>query len=100
MLGLFVFLASFLSLFTITLIFPNVPPGYLLADFLRNPETNYTIAGVSGNTLISAIINGLFWSVIVTLIYFYWRGPEKGKRNLPIWVPGYAKSSSSKNEKK
>ena len=99
MLGLFVFLASFLSLFTITLTFPNVPPGYLLADFLRNPETNYTIAGVSGNTLITAIINGLSWSVIFTLIYFYWRGPEKGKRNLPVWVPGYAKSSSSKKEK-
>ena len=99
MLGLFVFLASFLSLFTITLIFPNVPPGYLLVDFLRNSETNYTIAGVSGDTLISAIINGVSWSVIFILIYFYWRGPEKGKRNLPVWVPGYAKSSSSKNEK-
>lgn len=96
MLGLFVFAASFLSLFTITLIFPNVPPGYLVVDFFRNSETNYMIAGISGDTLISAIINGLFCSVIVILVYFYWMGPEKEKKTLPVWVPGYATSRNSK----
>ena len=99
MLGLFVFVASFLSLFTITLIFQNVPPGYLIVDFFRNTGTNYMIAGISGDILIMAIVNGLSWSVIIILIFFYWRGPEKGKRNLPVWVPGYAKASSSKNDK-
>ena len=99
MLGLFLFATYFLSLFTITLILPNVPPGYLIVDFFRNPEINYTIAGISGDILISAIINGLSWSVIITLIFLYLRGPKKGKRNLPVWFPGYAKASNSKNDK-
>ena len=98
MLGLFVFIVSFLSLFTITLIIPNVPPGYLVVDFFRDSETTYSIAGISGDILISAIINGLFWSVTLFLIYSYLRGPQKGKRTLPSWVPGYATSSSSKND--
>jgi len=98
MLGLCVFVASLLSLFTITLIFPNVPPGYLVVDFFRNSETTYMIAGISGDLLISAIINGLFWSVIILIIYSYLRGPQKGKRTLPSWVPGYATSNSSKND--
>jgi len=96
MLGLFVFVASFLSLFTITLIIPNVPPGYLVVDFFRDSETTYSIAGISGDLLISAIINGFVWSVILLIIYSYLRGPQKGKITLPSWVPGYATSNSSK----
>jgi len=95
MLGLFVFVASFISLFTITLTFPNVPPGNFIVDLFRNSETNYLIAGISGDLLISALINGLVWSVIVIVIYCYLRGPEKEK-TLPVWVPGYATSRNSK----
>ena len=98
MLGLFVFVASFISLFIITLIIPNVPPGYLVVDFFRDSETTYSIAGISGDILISAIINGLFWSITFFLIYSYVRGPQKGKRTLPLWVPGYATSNSSKKD--
>jgi len=96
MLGLFVFVASFLSLFTITLTFPNVPPGYFIVDLFRNSETNYLIAGISGDILISAIINGLIWSAIIIVIYCYLRGPKKEKKTLPVWVPGYATSRNSK----
>jgi hypothetical protein len=97
MISFLVFVTSFLSLFTVTIIFPDLPPGYIIIEFFRNPEINYHIAGISGDVLISALINGISWSVIITLIFFFWRGPEKGKRNLPVWIPGYAKSNNSKD---
>ena len=97
MLGLIVFAASFLSLSIITFIFPNVPPGSLVTYFFGNSETNIQIAGISGDLLISALINGLFWSLIITLVYLFWRGPDKKKNDIPVWVPGYAKSRNSKD---
>ena len=98
MLGLLVFVASFLFFFISTLEFPSIPPGQIVVDFFRNSETNYTIAGISGESLISAIINGLVWSTIILIIYSYLRGPQKGKRTLPAWVPRYATSNSSKKD--
>lgn len=97
MISFLVFITSFLSLFTVSIILPDLPPGYIIIEFFTNPELNYIIAGISGEVLISAVINGVSWSVIITLIFFFWRGPEKGKRNLPVWIPGYAKSSNSKD---
>jgi hypothetical protein len=46
---------------------------------------------------VSAIINGLCWSVILTLVYLFWKGPDKKKKDLPVWVPGYAKSHNSRD---
>jgi hypothetical protein len=97
MLGLIIFVASFLSLSVISFIFTDVPPGSLIIYFFRNSEANIQIAGLSGNILISALINGIFWSVIITLVYLFWRGPDKEKTNIPVWVPGYAKSRNSKD---
>lgn len=97
MLGLLVFVGSFISFFTITFIFPNMPPGTILVDFFRNSGTSYMIAGISGNLLLSAITNGLIWSTIIIVLYSYLRGPKKEKRHLPVWLPGYATSHSSKN---
>ena len=96
MLGLLVLVASFLFFFISTIVFPSIPPGQIVVDFFRNSETNYTINGVSGESLVSAIINGLVWSVIILIIYSYLRGPKKDKTSLPVWVPGYAKSRNSK----
>ena len=98
MLGLIVFLASFISICSVTLVFPIVPPGSLLIDFFGNSENNSIIfAGISGDLLVSALINGLCWSVIVTLVYLFWKGPDKKKNDIPVWVPGYAKSHNSKD---
>lgn len=97
MLGLIVFLASFLFLFIGTLIFPGVPPGSLVVDFFGNSENSFLLVGISGDLLVSALINGLCWSVIITLVYLFWKGPDKKKNNLPVWVPGYAKSHNSKD---
>lgn len=96
MLGLLVFVGSFISFFSITLIFPNMPPGNIVVDFFRNSETSYMIAGISGDLFLSAITNGLIWSTIIIVLYSYWRGVKKEKRCLPVWLPGYATSRSSK----
>jgi hypothetical protein len=97
MIGFLLFITSFLSLFTATLIFPNLPPGYILIDLFRNQEITLVINGISGDVFISALINGISWSIIITLFFLFLKGPEKGKRNLPLWIPGYAKSSNSKD---
>jgi hypothetical protein len=100
MLGLLVFVASFLFLFSITMIFPDMQPGKILCDVLGNSETNNLIAGVSGELLIAAMINGLVWGIIIVIVYSYLRGPPKGKVTMPIWVPGYTTSRSSTIEHK
>jgi len=100
MLGVLVFVASFLFLFIISLIFPNMPPGQILFDVLGNSETTYLIAGVSEEILLAAMINGLVWGVIIVIVYSFLRGPQKQKVNLPVWVPGFASSHNSKIEHK
>ena len=97
MLGLLVFVASFISFCIGTLIFPSVPPGSIMICFLEASEPNILIAGISGDLLVSALINGLFWSMIITLVYLFLRGPEKEKKDIPVWVPGYAQSHNSKD---
>ena len=98
MLVVLVFIASFIVLLIGTIMFPAIQPGQMVCDVLGNSETNYLIAGISGERLISGIINGLVWGVIIVVIYSYLKGPSKGKVNLPIWVPGYTTSDNSKIE--
>lgn len=95
MLILLVFVASFISLFVVTMTFPAMPPGQMLCTVLGNSETDYLIAGISGELLVSGIINGLVWGVLIVMVYSYLRGPSKGKVTLPVWVPGYTTSRSS-----
>lgn len=97
MVGLIVFLASFLFLFIGTLFFPGVPPGSLVINFFENSENNILLFGISSDLLVSALINGLCWSIILTLIYLFWKGPDKKKKDIPVWVPGYAKSHNSRD---
>jgi predicted flap endonuclease-1-like 5' DNA nuclease len=95
MLGALVFIASFLFLFVATIMFPNIPPGQIICNILGNSETNDVIAGVPGELLVAATINGLVWGVIIAIAYSYLRGPQKGKVTLPVWIPGYTTSRSS-----
>ena len=97
MLGLIVFLASFLFLFIGTLFIPGVPPGSLVINFFENSENNILFFGISSDLFVSALINGLCWSIILTLVYLFWRGPDKKKKDIPVWVPGYAKSHNSRD---
>ena len=90
------FAGSFISFFSVTFVFLNVPPGNIIVDFFRNSES-YMIAGISGDLLVSAIINGLIWGTTITVVYSYLRGPKRATKDLPVWVPGYATSNNSKD---
>ena len=94
MLGLLVFVGSFLSFFGVTLIFPNMPPGRLLIDLLGESERRFMVAKVSGDLLLSATINGLVWGAVIGVLYSYLKGPNRGKTEFPVWVPGYATSQN------
>ena len=95
MLGILIYVASFFGFFTVTTIFPILPPGSLLIHFCASSETNSLIIGIDSDLFISAIVNGFCWALIVTLVFLFIRGPGNEKRELPIWVPGYAKSDNS-----
>ena len=56
------------------------------------------MAGISGETLVSGIVNGLIWGVVIIILYSYSRGPQREKVSLPVWVPGYTTSSTSADE--
>jgi hypothetical protein len=99
MLGVIVFVASFLLLFIISLVAP-VPPGQLLVEVFGNAESSYSIAGISEELVFFSMINGLFWGVIIVVVFSYLRGPSKGKVNLPVWVPRYVTSGNSETEHK
>ena len=71
MLGLTVFGIFFIISLILTFIFPIFPPGKIVIDFLRNSETDYYIIGISGELLVSGIINGLVWGIITVIILSY-----------------------------
>ena len=100
MLVVLVYVASFIVLLIGTLMVPGIPPGQMICDVFGNSEADYLIAGVSGELLVSGIINGLIWGAVIIIVYSFWKGPSKGKVNLPVWVPGYTTSRSSKIENK
>ena len=101
MLIIVVFVASFILLFSATFaMFPSMPPGQLIFEVFGNPEADYIIFGVSAELLVSAILNGIVWSVIIVLAYSYWKGPSKANVDLPIWVPGYTTSRGSTTKEK
>ena len=99
MLGVLVFVASFLFPFCVTLIVPNMPPGQIICAVFYS-ETNYSIAEISGEVLVNGIVNGLIWGIIIVILYAYWKGPQKGRVNLPVWVPRYTTSHTSAAEHK
>lgn len=96
MLIILVFVSSFLVFFGISIIFPNMPPGQLICEIFGNSESSYLIAGVSGEFILSSIVNGVVWGAILIIVYSYARGPSRRKIHLPVWLPGYATSRNSK----
>jgi len=96
MLIILVFVASFVLFFSATFsAVPSLPPGQLIFEIFGNPEADYMIFGVSAELIVSALMNGIIWSVIIVLGYSYWKGPSKANVDLPVWVPGYTTSRSS-----
>jgi len=69
MIGAAIFAASFLFLFSITIVVPKLPPGEIIYVFLGISETTSPISGISGAVFVTAGINGLFWGTAILAIY-------------------------------
>jgi predicted flap endonuclease-1-like 5' DNA nuclease len=89
MIGAAIFAVSFLLLFSITIVVPTLPPGEIIYVFLGISEVTSPISGISGMVFVNAIINGLFWGVIILIIYGLCSRPEKKKPIQPVWLPSY-----------
>jgi len=66
---LLVFTVAFVAILGLTLIFPILPPGEILFNFLGISFESWSIIGISGNILVTGIINGVFWGLIFLGFY-------------------------------
>jgi predicted flap endonuclease-1-like 5' DNA nuclease len=87
-----VFTIAFLIPLGVTLGFPAFPPGEILYNFLGAPEIIMAIGGISGSTIISGIINGLFWGAIILWIYFLTRRASEPETLPPMPAPPHIPS--------
>ncbi len=86
-----VFAIAFIALFAITLVVPSLPPGDIISSFVEISVT-VSILGISGATLMNAVINGFFWGIIVFTLYIVSRRPSKKKVYPQIPPPVYPKA--------
>jgi predicted flap endonuclease-1-like 5' DNA nuclease len=86
-----VFAIAFTALFAFTLAVPWLPPGDAISSFVEIPATT-SILGISGVTLLNAVLNGFFWGIIVFIIYILGRRPSKREDYSPITAPAYPKA--------
>lgn len=66
---LLVFTIAFIAILGLTLIFPILPPGEILLNFLGVSFESWSIGGISGNVLVTGIVNGVFWGLIFLSFY-------------------------------
>ncbi len=69
MLGLSIFLISFLGIFGVTIIIPVLPPAEMINNLVGASGIISPILGISGTVLTIALINGFFWAIIFFLTY-------------------------------
>jgi predicted flap endonuclease-1-like 5' DNA nuclease len=86
-----VFAIAFTALFAFTLVVPSLPPGDMISSFVEIPLT-ISIWGISGVTLMNAVVNGFFWGIIVFILYIVSRRSSKRKDYSPIAAPTYPKT--------
>ena len=98
MLGVILFIASFLFLFGITLMVPTLPPGEIVYAFLGISEITTHISGISGVVLVNGVINGLFWGIIILIMFRLFSGPSRKRVIVPTTLPGYKISRMSISE--
>lgn len=66
---LVVFVVGFAAILGLTLIFPILPPGEQFKNFLGFSFDTWSFVGLSGNTLVVGIINGVFWGLLFVGFY-------------------------------
>ena len=93
-----IFVASFLFLFSITIVVPTLPPGEIIHSFLGISETTSPISGISGAVFINAVINGLFWGITILTIYGLFNRHSRKKALLPTDFLSYPTLNKSTSE--
>ena len=69
--GAIVFLIVFLALLLLTLAWPTLPIGRQLYGLFGVPESDYPVLGIGVTTLVSEVLNGVFYGVIAWLIFTF-----------------------------
>jgi predicted secreted protein len=69
--GAIVFLVVFFVMLLVTLAMPSVPIGRQLYGLFGVPESNYPVLGIPVTTLVSAVLNGVFYGVIAWLVFTF-----------------------------
>lgn len=76
--GAIVFLIVFVVVLLATLAYPDLPVGKQLYGLLGVPEVDYPVLGIATTTLVSAVLNGVIYGVIVWLVFtFVLKGMKK-----------------------
>lgn len=98
MLVIAVFIISFLCFFGITIIIPTLPPGDLIQVFLNTPEIISPTPMISGMVFTNGLINGLFWGIIILIIFSVATNFSKKKTLLPPGAMAYPILEKSTSE--
>jgi hypothetical protein len=69
--GAIVFLVAFFALLLATLAAPTLPIGSQLYSLFGVPESDYPVLGIGVTTLVSAVLNGVFYGVIAWLVFTF-----------------------------
>ena len=69
--GAIVFLVVFFIMLLVTLAAPSLPIGSQLYGLFGVPESDYPVLGIGVTTLVSAVLNGVFYGVIAWLIFTF-----------------------------
>jgi di/tricarboxylate transporter len=77
--GAVVFLAVFIIFLMATIVVSSIPPGQAFYSFLGVPETDYPVLGVPTTILVIAVFNGVFYGVIVWLVFTFGKKFVKSK---------------------
>lgn len=85
-----VFVIAFLCLFGLTIVIPVLPPGDMIRSVVGITELT-SIVGISGDTMINGVLNGLIWGLIVFAVYTLaaQSAAPKKKRLPPMMAPTY-----------
>lgn len=69
--GAIVFLVAFFALLLATLAAPSLPIGSQLYGLFGVPESDYPVLGIGVTTLVSAVLNGVFYGVIAWVVFTF-----------------------------
>jgi predicted secreted protein len=81
--GAIVFIVVFVLGIVATLAYQDLPIGRQVYNALNLPVTDYQLLGIQVPTLVAAILNGVFYGIIVWIIYSLAERASKPKPSTP-----------------